>query len=465
MENMTLANIEKACKGTYIGPMSKKSDEITGVVIDSRQVEPGNLFIAIKGERVDGHKFIPAVFEQGAGAVLSEQVIEDAAGPYILVESCVQALKALAEYYRSSIDIKVVGITGSVGKTSTKELIASVLRQQYCVLKTEGNFNNEIGLPLTIFKIRKKHQVAVLEMGISEFGEMERLAAMARPDVCVITNIGLCHLENLKTRDGILRAKTEVFSKLRENATVILNGDDDKLSTVKQVGGKCPVFYGMEQKMEYAEGDKTVYATEVKNLGLLGMRASIHTEAGEIQAMIPIPGEHNVYNALAATAVGLALGLTLSQIEQGIHEAKTIAGRTNILSVNGMTLIDDCYNANPVSMNASLDVLATATGRKIAVLGDMGELGKKEKELHYEVGRHLAGKEIDVLFAAGNRSKEIARAVLEHDEACEVHYFKERDALCEVLLTYIRPGDIILIKASHFMEYQEIVSRIKEKKE
>lgn len=461
MKNMTLENIEKACGGRYIGTEAEKKTEVLGVVIDSRQVESGYLFVAIPGEKVDGHKFIPDVFAKGAAAVLSEQQLEDPAGPYILVESTTKALRDLAEYYRKSLDIKVVGITGSVGKTSTKEMIASVLSEKYRVLKTEGNYNNEIGLPLTIFKIRAEHEVAVLEMGISEFGEMHRLATMANPDICVITNIGLCHLENLKTRDGILKAKTESFAHLKKDGIAILNGDDDKLSTIRQVGDKEPAFYGMEEKMEYREdAKKSVYATGVENLGLYGMQARIHTPEGERDVRIPIPGEHNVYNALAATAVGLSLGLSLDQISSGILKAKTIGGRTNLLNTGSMTVIDDCYNANPVSMKASIDVLATAEGRKIAVLGDMGELGENEKKLHYEVGEYLAKKEIDVLFCAGELSEEIAKAAQKESKTCEVYYFKTRDALLEQLLPFLKKGDTVLVKASHFMEYPEIVKAL-----
>lgn len=461
MKNMTLENIEKACGGRYIGTEAEKKTEVLGVVIDSRQVESGYLFVAIPGEKVDGHKFIPDVFAKGAAAVLSEQQLEDPAGPYILVESTTKALRDLAEYYRKSLDIKVVGITGSVGKTSTKEMIASVLSEKYKVLKTEGNYNNEIGLPLTIFKIRAEHEVAVLEMGISEFGEMHRLATMANPDICVITNIGLCHLENLKTRDGILKAKTESFEHLKKDGIAILNGDDDKLSTIRQVGDKEPVFYGMEEKMEYREdAKKSVYATGVENLGLYGMQARIHTPEGERDVRIPIPGEHNVYNALAATAVGLSLGLSLDQISSGILKAKTIGGRTNLLNTGSMTVIDDCYNANPVSMKASIDVLATAEGRKIAVLGDMGELGENEKKLHYEVGEYLAKKEIDVLFCAGELSEEIAKAAQKESKTCEVYYFKTRDALLEQLLPFLKKGDTVLVKASHFMEYPKIVKAL-----
>ena len=461
MKNLTLENIAKVCSGTYFGSESLKDKTISGVVIDSRKVEKDFLFVAVKGVKVDGHKFIPDVMEKGAAAVLSEQKLENPVGPYILVENTLEALKLLAEFYRKSLDIKVVGITGSVGKTSTKEMVASVLGEKYNVLKTEGNFNNEIGLPLTIFQLREEHEVAVLEMGISEFGEMHRLATMANPDICIITNIGLCHLENLKTRDGILKAKTESFSHMKENGTVILNGDDNKLSSIREVNGKKPLFYGISQKMEYADESKTVYATEVENLGLFGVRVCIHTESGAFTVQIPIPGEHNVYNALTATATGLVLGLTLSEIKSGIEKAKTINGRTNILDIDGITVIDDCYNANPVSMRASLDVLNMAKGRKIAVLGDMGELGTDEKKLHYEVGKYLAKKKIDVLFCAGELSKEMVKAVEEEHADIKACHFVNRDELIKALLAFTKSGDTILVKASHFMDYPKVVEALK----
>lgn len=461
MKNMTLENIEKACGGRYIGTEAEKKTEVLGVVIDSRQVGSGYLFVAIPGEKVDGHKFIPDVFAKGAAAVLSEQQLEDPAGPYILVESTTKALRDLAEYYRKSLDIKVVGITGSVGKTSTKEMIASVLSEKYKVLKTEGNYNNEIGLPLTIFKIRAEHEVAVLEMGISEFGEMHRLATMANPDICVITNIGLCHLENLKTRDGILKAKTESFAHLKKDGIAILNGDDDKLSTIRQVGDKEPVFYGMEEKMEYREdAKKSVYATGVENLGLYGMQARIHTPEGERDVRIPIPGEHNVYNALAATAVGLSLGLSLDQISSGILKAKTIGGRTNLLNTGSMTVIDDCYNANPVSMKASLDVLKDAEGRKVAILGDMFELGENEATLHASVGVHAAGNAIDLLVCVGSNSRHMAEAAFETGGCGEVLQVPTLEALLEVLPKLVQKGDTILVKASHGMHFEKVVAEL-----
>lgn len=459
MKNMTLINIATACGGTYYGTEADKEREIAGAVIDNRLVEKDYLFIAIKGARVDGHNFISKAFESGALAVLSEQELKNPAGPYILVDSCENAMKKIAAFYRRSLDIKVVGITGSVGKTSTKEMIASVLSQKYNVLKTEGNFNNEIGLPLTIFKIRDEHEVAVLEMGISDFGEMHRLAEMANPDICVITNIGLCHLENLIDRDGILKAKTECFEHMRPDGVAILNGDDDKLSTKTSVNGKTPIFYGMS-------AEKTIYASDVKAVGLTQTNAMIHIAGcnGQPEQVfdveIPIAGEHNVYNALAAVAVAKELGLDVTEMKRGIESVATIGGRSNLIHRNGLTIIDDCYNANPVSMKASIDVLSKAEGRKIAVLGDMGELGTDEKALHYSVGEHFAGKGIDILYCAGVLSEEIKKAVQLVSPNTKVMYFKTKEELLEVLKGEVKEGDTVLVKASHFMNFPEIVKAL-----
>ena len=462
MKNLTFANIAKACEGTYIGDETLLDTTITGAVIDSRQVKEGYLFIPIKGERVDGHKFIPTVFEQGAAIVLSEHELKDPAGPYVLVESTTDAMKKLAAFYRKSLDIKVVGITGSVGKTSTKEMISSVLEQKYSVHKTAGNFNNEIGLPLTIFGIRESHQVAVLEMGISDFGEMHRLSTMSCPDVMVITNIGYCHLEFLGDRDGVLKAKTECFEHMMPDAVAVLNADDDKLATVQTVNGKPAIYYGKES----ASGvHKSVYTTNIENLGFDGMKAHFVTPEGEFDAQIHIPGEHNVYNAMAAAAVGLQLGLTIAEIKSGIEKAETIAGRTNFIKTHGMTVIDDCYNANPVSMKSSIEVLSHAKGRTIAVLGDMGELGSDEKKLHHEVGEAVGENHIHTLFAAGELAKEYAAGAAEKSSDVDIHYFEDRETMTQELLSYVKEGDTILVKASHFMEFPKVVEALsKERK-
>lgn len=455
MENMTLGQISEACGGTYYGNEEQKSLSVEAVTTDSRAAEKNQLFIPLKGERVDGHDFIPSAVKQGA-FVLSERLLEQSCEPYIHVTQTAQALKDLAEYYRQQLSVKVVGVVGSVGKTSTKEMIASVLSEKYRVLKTQGNFNNEIGLPLTVFNIRKEHEVAVLEMGISEFGEMHRLAKIARPDIIVMTNIGTCHLENLIDRDGVLKAKSEVFDFIKEDAVIVLNGDDDKLYTLKNVKGIKPLFFGIETPDAYAK------ATEVKDLGLEGVSAEIEIGKDKIQAMIPLPGIHNVWNMLAGACVGKALDLSAEQIKAGIEHVQTIKGRSNFIKNGGITIIDDCYNANPMSMKASLSVLSGIPGRKIAVLGDMGELGTKEKELHYEVGEYAAEAGIDALFLCGELSLEIKEAA-EKAPQLEIYHYMDISELSEAVCGYVKEGDSVLVKASHFMGFSKIVDALSKK--
>lgn len=452
MKAMSLRQIAAACGGHYYGDEAKLDMEVTGVAIDSRKVEEGFLFVPIKGARVDGHTFIPQVMEKGALCTLSEVILEGASHPYILAESSEQALKDLAEHYRKALDIKVVGITGSVGKTSTKEMIGSVLSQKYNVLKTAGNFNNEIGLPLTIFNIRDEHEVAVLEMGISDFGEMHRLAKMARPDICVITNIGLCHLENLGDRDGILKAKTEMFDFAQPNATIILNGDDDKLITVKDWDGYAPLYFGLSTEMG-------AYAKDIHSLSLKGTSCTICLGDNSFEVTIPIPGHHMVYNALAGALVGRELGLNANEIKAGIEALVPVSGRNNLIETDSLMIIDDCYNANPVSTKASLDVLATVDTRKVAILGDMFELGENEKELHYGVGKHAAEKGIDLVICIGGLSENTAKGASYSNT--EVRYFETKAEFLAQAEKFLKKGDTVLVKASHGMEFPEIVEKLK----
>jgi len=459
LPGMTLRNIAEACDGTYVGDPKLINEYITGVVMDSRKVRDDYLFVAIPGERVDGHDFANQVLEDGALCVLAEKDLPDCKGPYIKVKSTRDALRHMAAFYRDQIECAVVGVTGSVGKTSTKEMLASVLSEKFVVQKTAGNYNNEIGLPLTMFTIQPKHEVAVVEMGISDFGEMSRLSEMSVPDIMVITNIGTCHLDCLKDRDGVLKAKTECFAHMQPRGVAVLNGDDDKLITQKMVNGIPPIFYGKEMMTEDG-GFKEVYATNVENLGFEGMKARINTPAGSFDVTIHIPGEHNVYNALAATAVALRMGLSREEIARGIEKARTIEGRTNFIRAKDMIIIDDCYNANPMSMKTSLATLSHAAGRSIAVLGDMGELGENALELHREVGVSVAENHIDALFAAGNMAAEYAKAAAEINPDVEIFYEKDRDTMLTQLKAYVKPGDSVLVKASHFMEFGKVVEAL-----
>lgn len=454
MKAMSLSEITTACHGQYYGDPSLLSKAVNGVAIDSRKIEQDFLFVPIKGARVDGHDFIPQVMKAGALCTLSEHLLETPEGPYILVSSCEQALKDLAEHYRKALGIPVVGITGSVGKTSTKEMIASVLSTRYRVLKTAGNFNNEIGVPLTIFQIREEHEIAILEMGINHFEEMHHLSKIARPDVCVITNIGYCHLEHLIDRDGVLKAKTEMFDYMNPNATIILNGEDDKLLTIQNWDGYAPKYFGLST-------DSDAYATDIHSLSLKGTSFTLHIKDQAFPVLVPIPGHHMVYNALAGALVGAHFGLTCEEIQQGIEQLTPVAGRNNMIVTDSLFIVDDCYNANPVSMTASLDVLSTADTRKVAILGDMFELGETEKELHYQVGEHAAQKQIDVLICIGDLSKEIAHGAKDTSSQAEVLHFNTKAQFFSSMKNLIQKGDTILVKASHGMEFPEIVEKLK----
>lgn len=450
---MSLKNIAAACGGVYYGTREAAGTEVSEIVTDSREAKAGCLFVAIRGERVDAHRFIPQVFAQGALCVLAEQKPENPAGAYILVESTLQAVKDIAEFYRQQLDLKVVGIAGSVGKTSTKEMVAAVLSEKYRVLKTLGNFNNELGLPLTIFRLREEHQVAVLEMGISDFGEMHRLSKVARPDICVMTNIGQCHLEYLGDRDGVLRAKSEIFDFLAEDGTVILNGDDDKLASIEEVKGIRPVFFGIRS-------GRRIYADRINPCGLRGICCRIHVGEESFSVMIPIPGYHMVLNALAGAAVGEALGLDMEEIRRGIEKLESLGGRFHIIERGEMLIIDDCYNANPASMKASLDILKDADHRKVAILGDMFELGADTNALHGAVGSHAAENEIDLLICVGEASRHMAEAAFATGGCGEVLQIPTLEALLEVLPKLIQKDDTILVKASHGMHFEKVVEEL-----
>lgn len=457
MKNLSLENITTVCDGTYYGSQEDKELIVDGVVLDSRKIQKGYLFIATKGEQVNGHSYITEVFEKGAMCALGEEEPKVDQKPYIKVENSFQALKKIAKFYRQQLSVKVVGISGSVGKTSSKEFIASVLSEKYSVLKTEGNFNNEVGLPLTILQLREEHQVAVLEMGISDFGEMHRLSDIARPDICVLTNIGQCHLEFLKSREGILQAKTEIFDFMQEDGSVCINGDDDMLKTITLVKNKVPVSFGLNP-------DNDIYADEIVEKGLLGSEVTIRRKEEWFKAEIPLPGIHMIYNALCSVAVGRLLGLSSEEMKRGLRKVQSVGGRSNIIQHKEMIIIDDCYNANPISMKAAIDLLCTASGRKTAILGDMFELGRNEKKLHEEIGEYAVIQGIDTLICIGELSYEMYGKAVEMkrklDREVELQYYSSRQIFINHLQKKEFETDTILVKASRGMQFEYIIKAL-----
>lgn len=497
--NLSLSDIERAVGGSITYNGARPETMVSCVDVDSRKIAEGGVFIAAVGERVDGHKFIGDVYAKGAVLVIAskspEQVEREHGVPvgtwksYIIADKPFEALKNIAEGYRKKLAIPVVGITGSVGKTSTKEYIAGVLAQKYNVLKTDGNYNNEIGVPLTLLRIREEHTAAVVEMGISDFGEMHILSKMARPDICVITNIGQCHLENLKDRDGILRAKTEIFDYMNPDGEVCLNGDDDKLITVEEVNGRRVHYFGIGEETcgyenadcpkqsrtqaEYGKIKKEVYATDIVSRGLWGSEAKLHMMNGNtILANVTLPGKHMVINATAAACVAGLLGLSDEQIREGISSVEAVSGRNRLIAAKKYTLIDDCYNANPVSMKAAIDLLAMADTKKAAILGDMFELGGNSDEMHADVGRYAVDSGIDIIICVGENSRHMYDAGLKAVKEAAAYrkteqtilYFDDRDALIKRIETdrnsIVPDGCTALIKASHGMQFVRVLEAL-----
>ena len=450
---VTLKTVAEVTCGTLIG--GNENVTFTGVVRDNREVKEGNLFVCFVGERSDGHDFANKAFEAGAAACLAQHEIPDAKGPYILVENTFAALKALAKYYRSLIGIPVIGVTGSVGKTTAKEMTAAVLSSKLNVLKTEANLNNEIGVPLTLLSITEEHQAAVVEMGISEFGEMSRLAEMVRPDICIMTTIGFCHLETLGDLDGVLKAKSEVFEFMNERGVAIVNGDDEKLAA----------FDPKVQKITFGFGENNKWRGEnVRADGTEGVLCDIAHPDGIFSAYIPAFGNHMVLGALPAAIVGRLLGLTDREIELGLLKYAPVGGRANIKESGYIRIIDDCYNANPNSMAASLASLSSVEGRKVAILGDMKELGPASRDLHRSIGVLAGEYGIDSLICLGAEAEFIYKGFISGGFETEAWHFPMKEAMFSVLPRLIKKGDTVLVKASHSMGFDEVVSELEKLK-
>ncbi len=441
----TVAQAAEAAEGRYVGPEEALKKEVFSVTTDSRKADSGSIFAAIKGEKTDGHNYAAAAVGQGCVCCICERPI-DGEIPYILVDSTVAALQRLAAWYRRSVGVKVIGVTGSVGKTTCKEVVSSVLEVKYRVHKTSGNFNNEIGLPLTLLAMPRETEVAVLEMGMSDFGEMRLLSSIAVPDMCIITNIGHSHIGILGSQEGIFKAKSEIFEYMLPDAPSFLNGDDPFLKTVERPNRR---LFGFGE-------DNDIAVSQVENMGLKGTRCVISAFGQSLDCRVRIPGEHVLYAVAAGVGVGFEMGLTKEEILLGTANAGTISGRVNLIEKDGLTVIDDCYNAAPSSMKAGLDLLSAAEGETLAILGDMGELGDEAERLHREVGEYAAGKGIGLVVAVGPLSRALYEGCAAAGGQCE--YFEDKEALKKNLRRILPKDGTILVKASHFMEFHEIVT-------
>ncbi len=449
MEAMTLNEIVSASGGRYYGDEALLERSVPDVVIDSRLAQGGALYVPIHGERFDGHDFIGAARENGAGCVLSERPLAEQ--PYVLVSDSLAALQAIAGCYRNKFSIPVIAVSGSVGKTSTKEMLAAVLSSRFSVLKTQGSMNNQTGVPLTLFRLNSAHEAAVIEMGTNHFGEIEALARMTSPTICLLTNIGVAHIEFFGSREGILKGKTEMLPYLRKGGCVIVNGDDDMLA-------------GLENTMRYGLGESCdVRAVEIEEQGLDGVSFTAQYGGRSVRVHVPSPGQHTVSNTLAAMAVGLALGMSLSELARGAEAFVPSAGRMYITRTERFTVLDDSYNANPSSVMAAIDVLEKADGRRVCVLGDMLELGGQADEYHEATGLYAARHGVDLIVCVGPLSERTflgAQAVAPQ----RARYFETQQSMLFALPELLRNGDTILVKASRGMKLENTVQMLLEKK-
>ena len=475
MDDFTVAEAINACGGRFFGKEEDKEKIIKGVERDSRMIGKDWLFVAIKGDNNDGHDYIPSVFEAGALCVLSEKELVDPKGSYILVDDSVKAFQMIAKAYRKKLQdrgVVFIGITGSVGKTSTKEMIYNVLSAGFNASRTQGNYNNGIGVPLTICAVDPSVKTAIVEMGINHYGEMDLLGDMVAPDIMVYTNIGESHIGNFGSREGIFKGKTEVIAHMKDGAFIIINEDDDQL--IKLKGKSRQKVYGFSVKNE----DADVFLKEVEEKGIYGSDITLVIDKEEGKVHLPIPGMHMAINAAAAALVGKVLGMNREDIFKGIGEAAALPGRGRIIRQKGMTFIDETYNASPKAVKAAIDLLMTANERKVAVLGDMFELGDEEKRLHYETGFYAGKNRPDVIICIGELSKDIyegakyalkngIRDEIEKDKEIEnetiVKWFATKEDFIAESDEYIKKGDAVLFKASHGMHFEELLKIIQEK--
>ena len=425
---------------------------VTGVTTDSRAASDGQLFIPLTGERFDGHAYIDSALSAGAAGCLTARVPEtmQPGKYYIQVTDTRLALKALAAWYRSCFTLPVVQITGSAGKTTTKEMVAAVLSRRYDTLKTQANFNNDIGTPLTLLGLAPQHQAAVIETGMNHFGEIRYLGEMVRPDIAVITNVGDAHIENLgNTRQGILQAKCEIFENLAPDGIAVLNGDDPLLDTVTlpQTILRCGRGEGC-----------SVRVTDVDDRGIEGIACTVTTAKASYRLMTASPGGFMIYPMAMAAAIGEALGLTGEEIAAGVAAYVPTGSRMHIIRLpEGRLLIDDCYNANPQAMTEALRLLAvTQTRRRAAVLGDMGELGELTVSAHRAIGALTGELHLDSVIAIGEKARDIASA------APNAQWFPSVEDALPAVRAAFTGGTAMLVKASHAMHFENIVKELEQ---
>ncbi|EJT5916849.1 TPA: UDP-N-acetylmuramoyl-tripeptide--D-alanyl-D-alanine ligase [Clostridium perfringens] len=453
MLELNLQEIVKATKGALLKEAYVK--EIKAVSTDTRKIEEGTMFIALKGENFNGNNYVLEAFNKGAKIAIVDEVKcdlnelkEDVA--LIKVQNARRALMDLAKFYREKLGLKVVGITGSAGKTSTKDLVAAVLSDKYKVFKTKGNFNNEIGLPLMILELDSTYDVAILEMGMRGLGQIKELAEIASPDLGIITNIGISHIEILKTRENILKAKMEIATFFDKNNTLVVCGNDDFLGALPNAEYKI-VKTGVGENFKI--GAKNIALEE------LSSKFTVYDGEKEEEFSLDMPGEHNISNLMLGIAIAKELGVSFEEMKRGLKNIEATSMRLELIKKDGFSILNDCYNSSPVAVKSAIDVMKNIEGkRRIAVLGTMRELGHKSEEAHEEIGKYSKENGIEKVLCFGDFSKNIKEG---YGEGCTVYENKEE--LIKDLLNIICDGDIILVKASRSLKFEEITKALLEK--
>ncbi len=454
MKVLTAETISKMVQGRLEVPSEILVNHIS---IDSRTLMEGSLFIAIKGERFDGHNYINQAVENGAALVMvREGTILPEKTPAVFVSDTLKALGMLAHEYRKLFNIPVVAVTGSVGKTSTKEMIASILSAKYKVHKSKGNYNNDIGLPLSVLELNDEHEVAVFEMGMRGFDEISALSKIVNPDIAVITNIGISHIERLGSRQNILKAKLEILDGMKDKGTVILNGDDELLSGLRDLLVQKTVFYGIDENQD-------VWAYDLSSRGEEGVYFQVKTHVNDMKLFIPAPGIHNVHNALAGIAVAETLDMNESDIRKGLEGFSGEQMRLCIEEKDGIKFINDSYNAAPSSMTAAIDVLCEIAGqrRKWAVIGDMLELGDWAREAHGKIGRLISKAGIEYMVAIGSLAKWYIEGANEDPNSKTItKLFDTASEAKSYIKTLVQKGDVLLFKGSRMIKMDILVQEL-----
>lgn len=427
---------------------------VADITTDSRKVTEGVLFAAICGEKADGHDYIESAASSGAVCIISEKSIT-ADVAVIKVESTVKALGKIARAIMRKLCVPVVGITGSVGKTTTRDMTYAVVSKMFNTLKNQGNFNNELGVPLTVFTADESVEAAVIEMGMDNFGEIDRLSYIVNPTISIITNIGMSHIENLGSQENIYKAKAEIFKNTQKSGTVILNGDDKILMAHKDEIGQKVITVGVENKNADITAEGIVSSQDSVTFTAKGM-------GKELEITLPVPGEHNVLNALLAVAVGFVLEVSLKDIAAALADFSMTHMRMDIMKFKKITLINDCYNAAPASVAAALSVLGKYEDRKVAILGDIAALGSYSYKAHYGLGSEVVKNNIDLLITIGPNARHIAESAYEHGmDGAHIISADTVEEVYPLLMSSIRKNDVVLVKASRVMALERVSAFLK----